>query len=110
MVSAPTPIVPVPAPAILSVSGDVSIAYHKTAGKSPTIVFMGGFMSDMTGAKAMAVEGFAKARGQACLRFDYRGHGASSGRFEDGTIGRWADDALQAVDRLTDGPLVLVGS
>jgi pimeloyl-ACP methyl ester carboxylesterase len=92
-------------------AGDgVSIAYHRTVGKSPTLVFLGGFMSDMTGAKALAVEALARSRGQACLRFDYRGHGASSGRFEDGTIGMWARDALTAIDRLIDGPLVLVGS
>jgi pimeloyl-ACP methyl ester carboxylesterase len=95
---------------MLSASGGVSIAYHKVAGKSPTIVFLGGFMSDMTGAKALAVERFAREHGHACLRFDYRGHGASTGRFEDGTIGRWTEDALAAIDALTGGPLVLVGS
>jgi pimeloyl-ACP methyl ester carboxylesterase len=110
MVSAPTPIAAPSAPEFLSASRGVSIAYHRIAGKSPTIVFMGGFMSDMTGAKALAVEAFARQSGHACLRFDYRGHGASSGRFEDGTIGRWSADALTAVDALTTGPLVLVGS
>jgi len=88
----------------------VSIAYHRTRGKSPGVVFLGGFMSDMTGTKAVTLEEFCRARGQAFLRFDYRGHGASSGRFEDGTIGLWADDALAAFDRLTDGPQILVGS
>jgi pimeloyl-ACP methyl ester carboxylesterase len=88
----------------------VSIAYHRTRGKSPGVVFLGGFMSDMTGTKAATLEEFCRARGQAFLRFDYRGHGASSGRFEDGTIGVWADDALAAFDQLTDGPQILVGS
>ena len=88
----------------------VSIAYHRTRGKSPGVVFLGGFMSDMTGTKAVTLEEFCRARGQAFLRFDYRGHGASSGRFEDGTIGLWADDALAAFDQLTDGPQILVGS
>ncbi len=88
----------------------VSIAYHRTPGKSPGVVFLGGFMSDMTGSKATTLEAFCRARGQAFLRFDYRGHGASSGRFEDGTIGLWADDALTAFDALTEGPQVLVGS
>lgn len=97
-------------PAFLQSGGGVSIAYHRTAGKSPTIVYLGGFMSDMTGSKVMALEAFSRARGHAFLRFDYRGHGASSGRFEDGTIGMWRDDALAAIGALTQGPLLLVGS
>lgn len=91
-------------------AGGVSIAYHRTPGKSPGVVFLGGFMSDMTGTKATTLEALCRARGQAFLRFDYRGHGASSGRFEDGTIGLWAEDALAAFDQLTQGPQVLVGS
>lgn len=87
-----------------------SIAYHRSAGKSPGVVFMGGFMSDMTGTKAVALEAWAKARGQAYLRFDYRGHGASSGRFQDHTIGDWAADAGLAFDQLTQGPQIVVGS
>jgi len=74
------------------------------------VVFLGGFRSDMTGTKAMALEAWAQASGHAYLRFDYLGHGQSSGRFEDGTIGRWRDDSLEAIDRLTEGKLVLVGS
>ena len=87
-----------------------SIAYARTAGRAPTVVFLGGFRSDMTGTKAVALEAWVAARGQAFVRFDYLGHGQSSGRFEDGTIGRWLDDSLAVLDRLTDGPLVLVGS
>lgn len=87
-----------------------SIAYHRTSGKSPGVVFMGGFMSDMTGTKALALEAWAKTRGRAFLRFDYRGHGTSSGRFEDHTIGDWAEDAALAFDRLTEGPQLVVGS
>lgn len=86
------------------------LAYARTLGKSPTVVFLGGFRSDMTGTKAVALEAWAEERGQAFLRFDYLGHGQSSGRFEDGTIGRWKDDSLAAIDTLTDGKLVLVGS
>ena len=86
------------------------VAYVRTAGATPTVVFLGGFRSDMTGTKAMALEAWAQGRGQAYLRFDYLGHGQSSGRFEDGTIGRWLDDSLAAIDQLTDGKLVLVGS
>ena len=67
-------------------------------------------MSDMAGTKALALEDYARARGQAFLRFDYQGHGASSGRFEDGTIGLWASDATAAIAELTEGPQVLVGS
>lgn len=71
---------------------------------------MTGFMSDMTGSKALALEEMCKSRGQAYLRFDYRGHGASSQAFRDGCIGDWADDARLALDELTKGPQILVGS
>lgn len=71
---------------------------------------MTGFMSDMTGGKALALEELCRARGQAYLRFDYRGHGASSNAFKEGCIGDWADDALDVLDRLTQGPQLLVGS
>lgn len=87
-----------------------SVAYAKTEGRAPTVVFLGGFRSDMTGTKAVALEDWAQRTGRAFLRFDYLGHGQSSGRFEDGTIGRWLDDSLAAIDQLTTGPLVLVGS
>lgn len=86
------------------------LAYAKTEGRAPTVVFLGGFRSDMTGTKAMALEAWARRAGHAYLRFDYLGHGQSSGRFEDGTIGRWLDDSLAALDSLTTGKLVLVGS
>jgi pimeloyl-ACP methyl ester carboxylesterase len=64
----------------------------------------------MTGTKAMALEAACKDAGRAIVRFDYFGHGASSGAFTDGTIGRWRDDALAVLDELTEGPQVLVGS
>ncbi len=67
-------------------------------------------MSDMTGSKALALEEHCRKQGRAFLRFDYSGHGQSSGAFRDGTIGRWADDALDAIERLTEGPQILVGS
>jgi pimeloyl-ACP methyl ester carboxylesterase len=86
------------------------LAYHRSPGKSPGVVFLGGYASDMTGTKAMALEAHVRDRGHAFLRFDYRGHGQSSGRFEDGTIGRWHADALAAFDDLTEGPQILVGS
>ncbi len=86
------------------------IAYHRTDGAGPGVVFLGGFMSDMTGSKALHLEANARAAGRGFLRFDYLGHGQSSGAFADGTIGRWTDDALAVLDALTDGPQVLVGS
>ena len=87
-----------------------SIAYHVLAGKSPGVVFLGGLMSDMTGTKAIALEDHCRAAGRAYLRFDYLGHGASSGVFTDGTIGRWTEDALAVLDGVAEGPQVLVGS
>jgi pimeloyl-ACP methyl ester carboxylesterase len=87
-----------------------AIAYHKLGGRSPTVVFLCGLRSDMTGTKALALDAMCRREGRAYLRFDYRGHGRSSGRFEDTAIDAWLDDALLAVDRLTEGPLVLVGS
>jgi pimeloyl-ACP methyl ester carboxylesterase len=80
------------------------------AGETPGVVFLGGFRSDMQGAKALALRDHCAARGRAFLRFDYAGHGASAGRFEDGTIGAWAADALAVFDALTDGPQILIGS
>jgi pimeloyl-ACP methyl ester carboxylesterase len=67
-------------------------------------------MSDMTGDKALALEEFCRTEGHAFLRFDYGGHGQSSGDFADGTIGSWTDDALAALDHLSEGPQILVGS
>lgn len=86
------------------------IAYAASAGRGPTAVFLGGLRSDMTGTKATFLDGWCRARGRAFLRFDYTGHGASAGRFEDGTIGTWTADALAVLDRLTEGKVVLVGS
>ncbi len=88
----------------------VELAWARHEGASPTVVFLPGFRSDMTGDKATALAAFCAERGQAMLRFDYSGHGASGGRFEDGTIGRWTDDALAVIDRQSEGPLILVGS
>jgi pimeloyl-ACP methyl ester carboxylesterase len=88
----------------------VELAWRRRAGRGPGVVFLGGFNSDMTGTKAEALSAFCAAEGRAFLRFDYSGHGASGGRFVDGTIGRWAEDAACALDRLTEGPQVLVGS
>lgn len=86
------------------------LAYAARPGAVPTVVFLGGFRSDMTGTKARFLDGWAAGRGQAFLRFDYTGHGASSGVFEEGAISDWVRDAEEAIVRLAAGPLVLVGS
>ena len=86
------------------------IAYHKTEGKGPGVIFLGGFKSDMEGTKAIALEDWAKAQGRAFLRFDYSGHGQSSGEFTDGCIGDWAADARSVIEAVTEGPQVFVGS
>lgn len=96
--------------AILNLPNGATIAYHRYPGAGPGVMFCGGFSSDMTGTKAMRLDHWCRQRGQAFLRFDYQGHGASSGRFEDGTIGSWTADALAALDCLTEGPQILVGS
>ena len=90
--------------------GGRRIAYRPREGGSPTLVFFPGYASDMEGAKALALDGFAADRGLAMLRFDYSGTGSSSGRFEDGTLDLWLEEALGVIDQLTGGALVLVGS
>ncbi len=86
------------------------IAYHRTEGRGPCIVFLGGLKSDMMGTKAVFLEDWARREGRAFLRFDYSGHGESSGQFTEGCIGDWAEDTRAAVAALTTGPIVPVGS
>ncbi len=86
------------------------IAYHKTEGKGPCVVFLGGLKSDMEGTKAVHLEAWCRDQGRAFLRFDYSGHGESSGVFEEGCIGDWHEDAVAAVTELVEGAYVLVGS
>lgn len=86
------------------------IAYRLRTGAAPTLVFLPGYASDMEGAKALALDGFAQRHGLAMLRFDYSGTGASGGRFEDGTLALWLEESLAAIDAITEGRLVLVGS
>lgn len=86
------------------------IACHRTPGREPGIVFLGGFRSDMTGSKALHLQAWAEATGRAFLRFDYSGHGASRGAFEDGAISDWREDAAALIELLTEGPQILVGS
>jgi pimeloyl-ACP methyl ester carboxylesterase len=89
---------------------DGHLAWARLDGAQPGVVFLPGFRSDMQGSKAIALRDHCAARGRALLRFDYSGHGESAGRFEDGTIGQWAADAIACLDALTEGPQVLVGS
>ena len=97
-------------PQILARPDDATIAYRQFAGRVPGIVFLGGFRSDMTGTKALFLEDYCRRRGRAFIRFDYFGHGASSGDFALGTVGRWREDAIAIIDSLTAGPQILVGS
>lgn len=87
------------------------IAYDRISGQDgPGVVFLGGFKSDMRGSKAEYLSEWAARTGRAFLRFDYSGHGESSGDFEAGCIGDWFEDARAAIEALTEGPQVLVGS
>jgi pimeloyl-ACP methyl ester carboxylesterase len=76
----------------------------------PGVIFLSGFKSDMSGSKATALAEFCRARGQAFLCFDYFAHGETGGDFAAGTIGHWRDDAVAALDELSDGPQILIGS
>jgi len=86
------------------------IALRRRDGAGPGLVWLGGFRSDMLATKAGALDQWAAAHGRAFLRFDYSGHGESDGRFEDGTISRWLEDALAAIEAEALGPQILVGS
>jgi pimeloyl-ACP methyl ester carboxylesterase len=99
-----------PEPNFLPIAPDRRLAYHHLKGRGPAVLFCGGYTSDMTGTKALALESWCRAQGRAYVRFDYSGHGRSDGRFEDGTLGSWAADAVAIVDQVTVGPLVVVGS
>ena len=86
------------------------LAWRRMAGGGPTVVWLGGFRSDMAGSKAQALADWAQAAGRDYLRFDYFGHGEASGDSVQGSISRWREDALAVIDEMTRGPLVLVGS
>ena len=87
----------------------IRLAFERVGGKGPTIVFLPGYMSDMAGTKALALEAWAAREGCAMLRLDYSGCGASGGRFADGTLDVWRDDALLVIEQV-EGPVVLIGS
>ena len=86
------------------------LAWRRVAGAGPTLVWFNGFRSDMGGTKAAALAQWAADTGRSFLRFDYFAHGESTGDFAQGSIGRWRADALAVLDKLTEGPLVLIGS
>lgn len=86
------------------------IAFDRVAGQGPGVTFLHGLKSDMEGTKAVFLRDWALRTGRAFLRFDCSGHGLSSGRFDEGAIGDWFEDALAAIQKLTEGPRVLVGS
>ena len=90
--------------------GGRRLAYRLREGRGPAIVFLPGYMSDMDGTKALALDTWAESQGRAMLRFDYGGCGASSGAFEEQSLAAWRDDALAMIDAFTEGPVVLVGS
>lgn len=86
------------------------VAWRRVDGDGPTVVWLGGFKSDMTGTKAQALADWAIANRRAYVRFDYFGHGESTGDFAAGTISRWRRDAMAVMAELTQGDLILVGS
>lgn len=94
---------------ILDVDGR-AIAIRAIPGAAPGLFWLGGFKSDMTGTKAEHLARWAQARGQANVRFDYSGHGASGGAFEESTISRWLNEALAVFDQATSGEQVVIGS
>lgn len=91
-------------------NNDRKIAYCKVVGSGSTVIFCGGFMSDMEGTKALYLEKICQELKLSYIRFDYSGHGRSSENFIEGTIGKWADDTLAVIDQLTSGPILIIGS
>lgn len=87
-----------------------TVAYQHCEGALPGVLFLSGFNSNMQGDKAQFLDAWCRERGRQYTRLDYHGHGSSSGKFEEGTIGRWRDDALAVLDEVTSGPQLLVGS
>ena len=97
-------------PAYFTMPDGRRIAHCFTPGRGPTLVFLPGYMSDMSGSKATAVFDWAQTQGRACLLLDYSGCGASSGDFAGGTLSRWAEEVVALIEARSDGPVILVGS
>jgi len=88
----------------------IAYRYREPKAGSPTVLFLPGYASDMEGTKAESIDAFCATRGLGCLRMDYSGTGSSAGEFADGTLDRWLEEVLAAIDMLTDGPLIVAGS
>jgi len=86
------------------------LAYRLSEGTLPGVLFLGGFRSDMNGAKALSIEAYYRETGRRCVCFDYSGHGQSSGKFIEGTIGAWKRDVIDILDHVATGANILVGS
>jgi len=86
------------------------IAVLRDSGSAPGVIWLPGFKSDMVSTKATVLSEWARRTGHACTRFDYSGHGQSEGRFEDGTVGRWLEETRAVFTRMTEGPVIVVGS
>lgn len=97
------------APQTLTLADGSRRAYERVTGR-PGVIFLHGLMSDRGGTKALALEAHCRLKGYGFIRFDMFGHGASAGRFEEGTISRWTADAVAVLDGLTEGPQILIGS
>src|SRR3954470_6582820 len=100
-------------PAFLEVGRNSSarkIAVRARAGGVPGVFWLSGFNSDMGGTKALALDAWAAEQARACVRFDYSGHGTSSGAFIDGTIGRWLEESVAVFDRFCEGRQIVIGS
>ena len=109
MMQSPAPVKYLIAPPFAG-SDRETLAYNHTDGRGPAIIWCGGLKSDMEGGKALHLHDWAKREGRAYVRFDYFGHGISSGRFRDGTISRWARDVVQVMDEVAKGDVILIGS
>jgi pimeloyl-ACP methyl ester carboxylesterase len=88
----------------------IAYRYREPTSGAPTILFLPGYASDMEGTKAESIDAFCATRGLGCLRLDYSGTGSSGGEFADGTLTRWLEEVLAAIDMLTEGPLIVAGS
>lgn len=106
----PTPPAHTAAPGFIARPDGLRLAFRHRTGTGPTLVFLPGYMSDMEGVKAVALDDWAATQGRAMLRLDYAGCGASEGAFTDGTLESWRNDALFLINALVDGPVVIVGS
>ncbi|HEU4498933.1 MAG TPA: alpha/beta hydrolase [Sphingomicrobium sp.] len=88
----------------------IAYRYRQPGTGKPTVVFLPGYASDMEGTKAIAIDAFCGQREIGCLRLDYSGTGSSGGEFAGGTLSRWLQEILAAIDLITDGPLIIAGS